>query len=133
LTGRPGIGKTTAVQTISQLLSQEGLHVAGFVTLEIRESGERRGFRLVDFAGHERIIAHVSLPTVHSVGKYGVDVAAIDDSCSAIEPGDGRLPLPSSPPHENSSALCCPHWLDMPSNEPLRSCSPPACAPPCSS
>ncbi len=90
LTGRPGIGKTTAVQRISELLSQEQeeLRIAGFVTLEIREGGERRGFRLVDFAGHQQVIAHVNFPAAYSVGKYGVDVAAIDAACSAIEPDD---------------------------------------------
>jgi nucleoside-triphosphatase len=46
--------------------------------LLMRWRGERRGFRLVPFHGEPAIIAHVEFPKAHQVGKYGVDVAAID-------------------------------------------------------
>ena len=52
----------------------------GFYTEEIREAGERRGFRLVGFDGSTAVIAHVDFPKTHRVSKYGVDVEAIDQA-----------------------------------------------------
>ena len=76
LTGVPGIGKTTVIRRVADRLKKRRL--GGFYTEEIREQGDRRGFRLVGFDGTERVIAHVDFPKVHRVGKYGVDVEAID-------------------------------------------------------
>lgn len=77
LTGRPGIGKTTAIKTAAELL---GERAGGFYTEEIREQGKRRGFRLVTLDGQEAVMAHVKLRgggRPH-VSRYGVDVAAIE-------------------------------------------------------
>src|SRR5687767_13015208 len=49
----------------------------------MRIGGERRGFRLVPFHGAPVVIAHVELAKTHRVGKYGVDVAAIDAAVEA--------------------------------------------------
>jgi len=76
LTGRPGVGKTTVICALADHLSD--LHVAGFWTDEIRAAGERTGFRLRTFGGEERVIASVRFGGGPRVGKYGVDVAAID-------------------------------------------------------
>jgi nucleoside-triphosphatase len=76
LMGVPGIGKTTVIRRVAARL--KGRRLGGFYTDEIREQGDRRGFRLVGFDGTERIVAHVDFPKVHRVGKYGVDVEAID-------------------------------------------------------
>jgi nucleoside-triphosphatase len=75
LTGVPGSGKSTLVRKLAKLLRNRP---GGFYTEEIRKLGERKGFRLVAFDGAEAVIAHVDFPKVHRVGKYGVDVAAID-------------------------------------------------------
>jgi nucleoside-triphosphatase len=77
LTGAPGIGKTTIIKKVAERF--KGKRLSGFYTEEIREHGERRGFRLVIFDGQERVIAHVDFPRAHCVGKYGVDVAALDE------------------------------------------------------
>jgi nucleoside-triphosphatase len=84
LTGPPGIGKTTVVRHLASRLRERRLR--GFHTEEIRTGGRRLGFRLVGFDGTERIIAHVDLPGPYRVGKYGVDVAALDASASLIAP-----------------------------------------------
>ncbi len=76
ITGAPGIGKTTMIRKVVEALSN--LAIAGFYTEEIREEGERQGFRLVTFKGEEGVIAHVNFNHGCAVGKYGVDVAAID-------------------------------------------------------
>jgi nucleoside-triphosphatase len=84
ITGAPGIGKTTVIRRVAEGLKHEGLR--GFYTEEIREDGERRGFRLVSFDGTTHIIAHVDFPKRHRVGKYGVDVRALDDAAQLLCP-----------------------------------------------
>jgi nucleoside-triphosphatase len=81
LTGRPGVGKTTALRAAAQRLG--GFRLAGFYTEEIRAGRERQGFRLVTFTDETAIIAHVDLPAPR-VSKYGVDVATIDQFAAAL-------------------------------------------------
>lgn len=53
--------------------------VAGFYTEEMREEGERRGFRAVTLPGGERrVIAHEEIEGSPRIGRYGVDVDAVD-------------------------------------------------------
>jgi nucleoside-triphosphatase len=77
LTGSPGVGKTTLVRRIIESLPS--VRPRGFYTEELREQGERRGFRAISLEGGERVMAHVDLQGPHRVGKYVVDVAAIDE------------------------------------------------------
>jgi nucleoside-triphosphatase len=84
LTGTPGIGKTTVIRRAAAGLEAKGLR--GFYTEEIREHGERCGFRLVSFDGAARIIAHVNFPKTCRVGKYGVDVGALDSAAALLRP-----------------------------------------------
>src|SRR5450759_1449242 len=77
ITGPPGIGKTTVIRRVAQGFKPKGLQ--GFYTEEIREDGERRGFHLVGFDGTTtHVIAHVDFPKSCRIGKYGVDVQAVD-------------------------------------------------------
>jgi nucleoside-triphosphatase len=83
LTGVPGSGKTTVIRRVAaELVATKSLR--GFYTEEIRKGGERQGFRLVSFEGQKRIIAHVDFPKRYHVGKYGVDVAAMDKAASLL-------------------------------------------------
>jgi nucleoside-triphosphatase len=77
LTGRPGIGKTTVIKAVAASL---GERAGGFYTEEIRESGGRKGFRLVTLAGQTAVMAHVNLRGQGRprVGRYGVDLGAIE-------------------------------------------------------
>lgn len=84
LTGSPGIGKTTVIRRVAEHLKERRL--GGFFTEEIRERGQRRGFRLVGFDGTEKVIAHVGFSKEHCVGKYGVDVRATDEADSLLAP-----------------------------------------------
>lgn len=88
LTGMPGVGKTTVMRRVAEALGEH--RGAGFLTDEIRERGERRGFRLVTLGGHEWIIAHIDFSKQARVGKYGVDIAALDAAAAvalALRPG----------------------------------------------
>jgi nucleoside-triphosphatase len=78
LTGRPGVGKTTAVQAATGLLGDRGARLGGFVTEELRVDGQRVGFALVSLDGERRTMAHADLVSRQRVGRYGVDVEVID-------------------------------------------------------
>jgi len=51
----------------------------GFFTEEIRQHGERVGFRTKDIRGREAILAHRDYDSPYRVGRYGVDVAVLED------------------------------------------------------
>lgn len=76
LTGPPGVGKTTVLRRTAGELSD--LEIRGFTTEEIRQAGERVGFRIETFDGGSAILAHVRIRSPERVSKYGVDVAALD-------------------------------------------------------
>jgi len=76
LTGRPGAGKTTCLRRALALL---GRPAGGFFTEEIREQGTRVGFALETLEGRHAVLAHVRRRGGPRVGKYGVDIAALDD------------------------------------------------------
>lgn len=86
LTGPPGIGKTTVVRKMAEAVATR--RVGGFYTEEIRVSGERKGFRLVTYGGDEAVMSHVDFDRRFRVGKYGVDIAAIDRFADSALAGD---------------------------------------------
>ncbi len=77
ITGRPGVGKTTLIRRIAEGL---GKRAGGFYTEEIRGPHGRFGFRLVTLDGQAAVFAHVDWigRTPYQVGRYGVDVEALD-------------------------------------------------------
>lgn len=84
----PGVGKTTVMRRVAEAFATR--RCAGFLTDEIRERGARRGFRLVTLDGREWVMAHVELPAHARVGRYGVDIAALDAAAAvalALRPG----------------------------------------------
>jgi nucleoside-triphosphatase len=78
LEGRPGVGKTTVVRRLAAELREAGVPVGGFVTRELRERGERRGFVAEELDGPEALIAHVGWSSGPAVGRYHVDVDALE-------------------------------------------------------
>ena len=83
LTGRPGIGKTTACLKIYENLKDE-IEISGFVTKEVRERGRRVGFKLVNLkSGEESWLAKVGEGNV-KVGKYAVFVENLDEFLDTI-------------------------------------------------
>lgn len=75
LTGDPQSGKTTVIK---QILERLECAVSGFYTLEIRNGKERKGFKIVTLNGIEKLLAHVEIDSPLRVGKYGVDLSALD-------------------------------------------------------
>lgn len=76
LTGFPGCGKTTLIRRVLARLS---IPAGGFYTQEVRDSGIRVGFEIVTLDGSRGILAHVDNISTNRVGKYGVDLSALED------------------------------------------------------
>lgn len=73
VTGRPGIGKTTCVRRVAELLISRGARVGGMITVEVRERGRRVGFQIIDLQrGLRGWLARVGAPGDIRVGKYTV-------------------------------------------------------------
>jgi nucleoside-triphosphatase len=75
LTGQPGCGKTTLIRRVLARLDGP---IGGFHTQEIRVDGARQGFKLVTFDGQEGILAHVTFGSPLRIGKYSVDLTALE-------------------------------------------------------
>jgi nucleoside-triphosphatase len=78
VTGTPGIGKTTIIRKVVRSLPD--LHMSGFYTEEIRINTIRRGFELVTLQNKRFVIAHIDIDSKYRVGKYSVDIEAIDST-----------------------------------------------------
>ncbi|MEW6408667.1 MAG: NTPase [Nitrospirota bacterium] len=75
LTGKPGSGKTILIKRI---LSETKLNAGGFYTEEIRVNNQRQGFKIVTLNGKDGILAHVNISGPYKVGKYGVNLEALE-------------------------------------------------------
>ena len=75
LTGRPGVGKTSLLR---EAIGNAGESAGGFYTQEMRNHGVRQGFELVTLDGDKAVLAHVDIRSPHRVGKYGVDIEALN-------------------------------------------------------
>jgi nucleoside-triphosphatase len=75
LTGRPGCGKTTLIKRV---VNELALPAGGFYTEEIRQRGQRVGFKIITLDGAEAVLAHVDFNTKQRVGKYGLNLHALE-------------------------------------------------------
>jgi nucleoside-triphosphatase len=83
ITGSPGSGKSTLMARL--IKDVHAGRIAGLSTPEVRRSGNRVGFTMIDLAsGREQILASTS-GKGPAVGKYHVNVAGIDDIVKDIE------------------------------------------------
>jgi nucleoside-triphosphatase len=114
--GRPGAGKSTVARRFADRRGQDAISVSRFVTEEIRESGRRLGFSLEQLGGQQDVLAHVEIPGPPRVGRYGVDLAALERlALPALEQAGeydvaivdelGKMELASRPFQDAFSAL----------------------------
>jgi nucleoside-triphosphatase len=79
LTGRPGIGKTTAIRQVVKAL---GNRAGGLYTCELRAGGRRTGFELITLDGKTALLATkdpgMSFDRPAPFGRYRVNLDAID-------------------------------------------------------
>jgi nucleoside-triphosphatase len=80
LTGIPGVGKTTVLMKTVNVLKQGGCKVGGMISREVRESGIRIGFEILDLNSSKRgWLAHVNQAIGPQVGKYRVNVTDLNN------------------------------------------------------
>ncbi len=83
LTGRPGIGKTSVIKEVIDILK---INAGGFYTSEIRAGGVRKGFEIITLNGKKGILAHVDCRSPYRVSKYGVNIKDLEEiAAPAIE------------------------------------------------
>jgi len=104
LTGAPGVGKTTAIRRV--VAAYPG-PAGGFYTEEIRLDGQRRGFKIVTLDGQAAVLAHVDYAKTVRVGRYGVDLDALEavgvTSIIDATAGGGLVVIDEIGPMENLS------------------------------
>ena len=77
ITGKPRVGKTSLLK---ELVERNKRNFVGLIAEELRDKqGKRIGFASVDLKGKSKVLfAHVNFDSPARVGKYGVDVKALD-------------------------------------------------------
>ncbi len=90
LTGKPGVGKTTCIEKLIRGI-QPFCHPLGFVTREIREAGHRVGFELEVLHDGKFLFAHRDFRTPLSVGRYGVQVAYLNQAIEVLKHQEHEL------------------------------------------
>lgn len=81
--GKPGSGKTSLIIKIVKSLKNKTAQgrvatTGGFYTQEIREGKNRVGFAVKTLDGEDKILSHVGFKSGPKVGKYRIDINAID-------------------------------------------------------
>ena len=94
LTGKPGIGKSTALSRITDMLGRR--RCAGLLAKEILKDGERIGFSSYGLKCKESVVlAHKEFHTGFVIEDFGVDPKALDKLCekeyAAAEEGQIRF------------------------------------------
>jgi len=73
ITGPPGGGKSTLALKIVEKLKRKGLNVCGVVCPDVRISGKRIGFKVIDLSsGAEAWLARIDGCDGPRVGRYKV-------------------------------------------------------------
>lgn len=76
IAGTPGVGKTTLLRELT-LGKRE--RIGGFYTEHILSGRMRKGFMMRTFDGQDRVLASKGLKSSHQLGKYGVDINALEN------------------------------------------------------
>jgi nucleoside-triphosphatase len=80
LTGAPGVGKTTVLTKIVEVLKVKGVRVGGMITREVREGNVRVGFEILDLNNNKHgWLAHVGGQGGPQIGKYHVNLNDLDN------------------------------------------------------
>lgn len=93
ITGPPRCGKSTLISKLIKYYTVEkNYNIYGFLTPEVRESGNRIGFDIVDiFSGNISQLARVGdFKTKYKVGKYNVFVEKFNKYLENILDLDGK-------------------------------------------
>lgn len=79
ITGRPGVGKSTVLREVKNILENNGWRIGGVTCPEIRKNGKRIGFEIIDVASNNKgILASINLLEGPMVGKYRVNLEDLE-------------------------------------------------------
>ena len=83
LTGKPGIGKTTLIEKLIDILPEKypNIQITGFITKEVRSQGSRIGFNIHTLNGKQGVLARVEPSRQgqkYRVGKYFVELEDLE-------------------------------------------------------
>ena len=94
ITGPPRCGKSTLISRLIDYFSKEKLIIFGFLTLEVREHGNRIGFDIIDiYSGNNYRLARVGeFKTGYKLGKYHVFIQEFDKCLEENLNLEGRNP-----------------------------------------
>lgn len=70
----PGIGKTTTVIRLVEMLKHRGVSIGGIVSREIRKNSVRIGFEFVDINSNETVVLASIMDVGPRFGKYNVNI-----------------------------------------------------------
>ena len=80
ITGMPSVGKTQTLVKIIEKIEKSGYKIEGMITEPIIEKKKRVGFYVTDWITKEKeVFAHLDIDSKDKVGKYGVDVKALEN------------------------------------------------------
>ena len=80
LTGSPGVGKTTLLLKVLDILRAKGYSIGGMVSREVRSGGARIGFEILDLvSGKKGWLAHINQKTGPQIGKYRVNLEDLNN------------------------------------------------------
>lgn len=80
ITAPPRTGKSTLIKKVIDNIGEENFQ--GFFTEEIRENGERVGFKIKEINGKEVILAHVNIKSNYKISRYYVDLESFESFIS---------------------------------------------------
>lgn len=75
ISGGPGVGKSALIQTLASLVKKAA---RGFYTEPVIVEQQRVGFNVVGFNGMTQQAASLAMESTARVGKYGVDMPALE-------------------------------------------------------
>ncbi|MCS7115991.1 MAG: NTPase [Nitrososphaerales archaeon] len=75
MTGEPGVGKTTTLLKVVNMIKSQGFIVGGVVSRELRSGGARVGFELIDInSGQRGVLASISQDVGPRFGRYRINL-----------------------------------------------------------
>ncbi len=79
ITGRPGIGKSTVLREVVNILKNKGWKIGGIICPEVRRNGIRIGFNIIDILSNTSgILASINLYNGPRIGRYYVNINDIE-------------------------------------------------------
>jgi len=80
ITGESGVGKTTLIEEISEILEKNGVKISGFITKEERVQGKRVGFKIIDLIDKkEYLFASKIFESGIKFGSYHLHIKNLEE------------------------------------------------------